>query len=74
MLLAALGDVAGPLPATIVVSAHRWRYAMVPPGDAGALWDDGAMIGACGDWLLGPRVEQAYLSGLMLAEKVCAGG
>lgn len=74
MLLAALGDALGALPAVISASAHRWRYSSVPVSDAGALWDDASMIGACGDWLLGPRVEQAYLSGIMLAERIGAHG
>lgn len=74
MLLAALGEAVGALPPIITASAHRWRYSSVPVNAAGALWDKASMIGACGDWLLGPRVELAYLSGLTLAEKVCAHG
>ena len=55
-------------------SAHRWRYARAQaPADApGALWDADARLGACGDWLLGPRVEAAWLSGRRLAAMVAA--
>jgi predicted NAD/FAD-dependent oxidoreductase len=51
------------------VSAHRWRFALVEQ-DAGAacLFDEKAMVGACGDWCLGPRVESAYDSGCAMAD------
>lgn len=68
-LLAALADATGSaLPEPIHLSAHRWRYARssAGAGDA-ALWDPGTGIGACGDWLIGPRVEAAFLSGRALA-------
>ncbi len=74
LLLSALAEALGPLPATVSVSAHRWRYANVPVSDVGAMWDKDQGIGACGDWLLGPRVELAYLSGLALAQKVARVG
>ncbi len=57
-------------PAIRHVSAHRWRFAQSGNAGEGAMWDGDQHIGACGDWLLGPRVECAYLSGLMLAEAV----
>ena len=31
------------------------------------LWDAQAQLGLCGDWCLGHRVENAFLSGLELA-------
>ena len=72
LLLAEFAEVAGDLPQALTVAAHRWRYASVPKNDLGALWDAQARIGACGDWLIGPRVENAFLSGKALAERIIA--
>jgi predicted NAD/FAD-dependent oxidoreductase len=72
-LLAAFGARAGVvLPTPLAAVAHRWRYARAGNAGAGALWDAGLRIGACGDWLLGPRVEAAWLSGTRLAAAVLA--
>ncbi|MEO1171206.1 MAG: amine oxidase, partial [Myxococcota bacterium] len=44
--------------------AHRWRYSLVEsPVGLPCLWDEAAGEGACGDWTLGARVEDAFLSG-----------
>ena len=53
-------------------AVHRWRYALVdaPLGRA-ALWDADAGVGVCGDWCLGPRVEDAYTSGRAMADQLC---
>lgn len=53
------------------VVAHRWRYAQtqVPLGQP-CLWDARSGIGLCGDWCLGHRVEDAFVSGLELALSV----
>lgn len=56
-----------PLPPGPSVSAHRWRYARSGNAGAGHLWRPGAGLGVCGDWLGGPRVEAAWLSGDGLA-------
>lgn len=65
-LLAALSNALGtPLPSPLTTAAHRWRYARAHARDEGALWDADARIGACGDWLMGPRVESAWSSGIM---------
>lgn len=55
------------IPEPVVATAHRWRYALSAGTGDGALWNDGIRLGVCGDWLLGPRVECAWLSGQMLA-------
>ena len=70
-LLAAFAGLAGPLPAPIHLSAHRWRYALVEHAlGQPCLWDAARRIGLCGDWCLGPRVEQAFDSGVALASAV----
>ncbi|QFI64873.1 FAD-dependent oxidoreductase [Qipengyuania flava] len=70
-LLDQLADaIGGPLPPRLAISAHRWRFARSDSAGEEALWDAQQRIGVCGDWLLGPRVEAAYLSGLILAETV----
>lgn len=71
LLLAQLRERAGgTLPDVRHTAAHRWRYAMCGNAGAGALWDASRRIGACGDWLHGPRVENAFLSGWELAQRV----
>jgi renalase len=73
MLLAALAEQAGrAVPKPIASAAHRWRYALSAGTGDGALWNPDLGLGACGDWLLGPRVECAWLSGRMLAD-ICIG-
>lgn len=69
-LLAAFGDLTGDLPTSLSVTAHRWRYARSGNAEAGMRWDPALRLGICGDWLLGPRVECAWLSGTQLAEAV----
>ncbi len=70
-LLDQLADAIGaPLPPRLAISAHRWRFARSGAAGEEALWDAQQRIGVCGDWLIGPRVEAAYLSGRILAETV----
>lgn len=69
--LAETGDTT--LPEPIMAQAHRWRYAMVPKRDDNAapyLWDAETKIGLCGDWLSGPRIENAWASGHALGKAV----
>jgi renalase len=50
---------------------HRWRYAKTDKAlGASHLWDAVTGIGVCGDWCLGHRVEDAFVSGLELALSV----
>ena len=70
-LLAELAEANGsPLPRQLGATAHRWRFARSGTAGEEALWDAEQRIGVCGDWLIGPRVEAAYISGLLLAEAV----
>jgi renalase len=53
--------------------AHRWRYARVTgPVGQPFLFDAERLIGACGDWCLGARIEAAFLSGRAMAERLVA--
>lgn len=72
-LITWLADQAGgTLPACLHLAAHRWRYAMAGRSPQGALWNAGLRLGACGDWLLGPGVEEAWLSGTQLGRRIAA--
>jgi len=47
---------------------HRWLYAKTAqPLGQSFLWSKAQGIGLCGDWCLGHRVEDAFVSGLELA-------
>ena len=53
------------LPHAFYATAHRWRYAAAdPPLAAGAIHDAESRVTLCGDWCLGTRIEDAFLSGL----------
>ena len=67
-LLMKLAEATGrALPQPVAAVAHRWRYALSAGTGDGAMWNPELALGVCGDWLLGPRVECAWLSGRMLA-------
>ena len=70
-LLGALAKATGcQPPAPMAQSIHRWRYALSAGTGLGCLWNGAQQIGACGDWLLGPRVECAWVSGRRLAQRM----
>ncbi|TPG14645.1 NAD/FAD-dependent oxidoreductase [Sphingomonas koreensis] len=74
-LLAALAaQAARELPVPVVGIGHRWRYARPKAAHYGALWNESKRIGAVGDWLLAPRIESAWLSGRLLADRIISGG
>jgi predicted NAD/FAD-dependent oxidoreductase len=58
------------LPDTVAHSCHRWRFARSGADGAGALYDRTLGLGVCGDWLIEPRVEAAWLSGTRLAAQI----
>lgn len=71
LLLAELSSAAGvALPEPAAASAHRWRYAQSAALGYGAMWNADLRLGLCGDWLLAPRVECAWLSGQQLARDI----
>ena len=60
--------VPGGLPRAFYATAHRWRYAVAdPPLAAGAIHHAESRVTLCGDWCLGTRIEDAFLSGLTAA-------
>ena len=70
-LLKAFAEVTGIHAEPAHADLHRWLYAktMQPLGSS-HLWDAATGIGVCGDWCLGARVENAYVSGLELAQAI----
>lgn len=67
-LLKAFAEVTGIRAEPAHAAVHRWRYAQtVQPLGRSHLWDDKSGIGACGDWCIGHRVEDAFISGLEMA-------
>ena len=57
-----------PLVAAGHAEVHRWRYAQtLKPLGKTHVWDAKARLGLCGDYLIGHRVEDAFVSGLELA-------
>jgi len=58
------------LPPIAEESCHRWRFARSGADGSGALFDQNRRVGLCGDWLIGPKVEAAWLSGKMLAQQI----
>jgi renalase len=76
VMLAHFFDQAGIAPVEpIHCAGHRWRFAKAPPvtgqgvGEL-ALWNADSGLGVAGDWLVGPRVESAFLSGHALAKLI----
>ena len=56
------------LPRAFYATVHRWRDATAdPPLALGAIHDADSRVTLCGDWCAGPRIEDAYLSGLAAA-------
>lgn len=50
---------------------HRWRYAKTESClDSGALVDPQLRLAACGDWCVSNRVEDAFTSGIKVAQQV----
>lgn len=70
-LLKSFADLTGIHAAPSMVTSKRWLNARtVKPLNQTYLWQADAGIGVCGDYLLGYRVEDAFVSGLEMALKV----
>jgi predicted NAD/FAD-dependent oxidoreductase len=67
-LLKGFAEITGIRAAPAHAVVHRWRFAQTqtPLGET-HIYDPELGIGLCGDWCLGHRVEDAFVSGLELA-------
>jgi predicted NAD/FAD-dependent oxidoreductase len=70
-LLKAFAELTGIRAEPGYAQVHLWRYAktLKPLGQT-HVWDKSLGLGLCGDWLLGHRVEDAFVSGLSLALEI----
>jgi predicted NAD/FAD-dependent oxidoreductase len=67
-LLKAFAEVAGIRATPAWTDARLWRQAQtLKPLGRPYVWDAARGIGLCGDWCIGHRVEDAFVSGLELA-------
>lgn len=67
-LLRAFAEITGIHATPTHVQVHRWRFAQTTqPLGQPFLRDADLGVSLCGDWCLGHRVEDAFLSGLTLA-------
>jgi predicted NAD/FAD-dependent oxidoreductase len=70
-LLKAFAEVTGIRAQPAHVETKRWRHAQTTQTlGKSHLWDSKTGLGVCGDWCLGHRVENAFISGLELALSV----
>lgn len=64
---------AGPL-TPVYLRGHRWRYAQTTtPAGVDCVTSDDQTLAVCGDYLLGGRIEAAWLSGVAAARAVWPG-
>jgi len=67
-MLKAFAEITGIRAEPAHAQAHRWLYAKTTQAlGQDHLWDASLGLGLCGDWCLGHRVENAFVSGLTLA-------
>ena len=61
-----------PLERPVHLAAHRWRYARTEqPANPVARWIDAdSRIAVAGDWQLGDRIEDAFMSGRTVASEL----
>jgi renalase len=64
----AFAQVSGIHSQPVYAQAHRWRYAQTGKAlGQPFIWNVKQSIGVCGDWCIGHRVEDGFVSGLELA-------
>lgn len=67
-LIKAFAEVTGIRAEPSHVESHRWLYAKTgQPLGQSYIWNAKSGLGVCGDWCIGHRVENAFVSGLELA-------
>jgi renalase len=67
-LLKGFSQITGIRATPAYAEVHRWRFAQTQqPLGRSHIYDETLGIGLCGDWCLGHRVEDAFISGLELA-------
>ena len=67
-LLKAFSEITGIRAEPALIDTQHWLYAQTTQAlGQSHLWDAKAGVGACGDWCIGHRVEDAFVSGLELA-------
>jgi predicted NAD/FAD-dependent oxidoreductase len=67
-LLRAFSEITGIHAEPTHIAVRRWPHAhTLTPLGRPFVWDAAAGLGACGDWCLGHRLEDAFVSGLELA-------
>ncbi len=67
-LLKAFSEITGIRAEPSHIDTQRWLYAQTTqPLGKTHMWDAKSGIGVCGDWCIGHRVEDAFVSGLELA-------
>lgn len=72
-LLRGFAEITGIRAAPTHAVVHRWRFAQTQtPLGRSHLFDPALGLGLCGDWCLGHRVEDAFISGLELALEMVA--
>jgi renalase len=70
-LLKAFSEVTGIRAEPTHADVHLWRYAQTTLAlGKSHMWDEKTSIGVCGDWCIGHRVEDGFVSGLELALSV----
>ena len=70
-LIKAFSEITGIRAEPAYADTQRWLYAKTAqPLGQSHLWDKASGLGVCGDWCIGHRVEDAFVSGLEMALSV----